>query len=279
MKRLEHVADLRAELAAARAQRARIALVPTMGYLHEGHLTLVDRARAAADCVVVSVFVNPLQFGPDEDFERYPRNLVRDAGLLERRGVDVMFAPEQSELYPSGDPLVRVSPGVLAERLCGAYRPGHFEGMLTVVAKLFNLVQPDTAVFGQKDFQQTVLVRRMVRDLDMPVAIDVAPIIREEDGLAMSSRNAYLDFDQRTRAVSLHRGLQRARDAFRAGERDPVRLRGMVRREIAGGIEPQYIEIVDPETLEPVRMARSGNVVALAAHIGRTRLIDNIVLD
>ncbi|HWV57446.1 MAG TPA: pantoate--beta-alanine ligase [Longimicrobiales bacterium] len=260
--------------------RRRLALVPTMGYLHEGHLSLVDRARARADVVVLSVFVNPLQFGPGEDLERYPRDLARDAELALSRGVDLLFAPGTEEFYPRGAPDIRVTAGPLADRLCGHYRPGHFDGVLTVVAKLFNVVRPDVAVFGQKDFQQAVLIRRMAEDLDFGIEIDVAPIVREEDGLAMSSRNTYLSPSERKSATALYRGLSKARDVFLTGERDGARLCGIVADMV--GREPdarvQYVELVDPHSLDRLDVAVPGSVLAVAAFVGTTRLIDNIVL-
>jgi pantoate--beta-alanine ligase len=251
-----------------------------MGYLHEGHLALVDRARSTADVVALSLFVNPLQFGVGEDLERYPRDQQRDTRLAAERGVDMIFAPSTDEVYPRGQPVVRVSPGPLAHRLCGRFRPGHFEGVLTVVAKLFNILQPDVAIFGLKDFQQSVLIRRMVDDLDMPVEIQVAPTVREPDGLAMSSRNAYLSATERTAATSLYRGLSEASSAFRAGERDAARLCDVVVRTIQA--EPparvQYVELVAADTLEPLERAEPGTVIAVAAHVGATRLIDNVQL-
>lgn len=280
MTRAETIAAVRASVARARASGRRIALVPTMGYLHEGHLSLVDRARELADYVVVSVFVNPLQFGPGEDFDEYPRDAARDAAMLETRGADVMFAPSAEALYPRGEPGVSVVPGALADRLCGAFRPGHFQGVLTVVAKLLNIVRPDAAVFGRKDFQQGVLIGRMVRDLDWDVSIELAPIVREPDGLAMSSRNVYLSAAQRDQALSLSRGLFAAKAAFEAGERDADRLCARAEETLtAAGVQPQYVELVEPEWLEPVARAVQGNVLAVAAYIGPTRLIDNVVLE
>jgi len=281
VKRLTTIAAARAYVAAERRAGARIALVPTMGALHEGHLQLVDHARRHADRVVMSVFVNPLQFGPTEDFARYPRDLERDAGLAEARGVDAAFAPPVEEMYPDGDSGVIISAPGLRDRLCGAFRPGHFDGVLTVVAKLFNIVTPDVAVFGQKDYQQAVLIRRMVRDLDFPLRIEVAPIVRESDGLAMSSRNAYLAARDRARAAALYRGLRAAHDAWRAGERDVAALRSAARAaiEAEGGIDVQYLEVVHPETLEGVDRAEPGSVIAVAAFVGGTRLIDNLILD
>ncbi|HUH12921.1 MAG TPA: pantoate--beta-alanine ligase [Longimicrobiales bacterium] len=276
------VARTRAELAAAlRALRGAggLGLVPTMGYLHEGHLSLVDAARRRAERVVVSIFVNPLQFGPSEDLGRYPRDLDRDLALLEARGADLVFTPEVDAMYPEGDPIVRVGPGRLGEGLCGAFRPGHFEGVLTVVAKLFHLVEPDVAVFGAKDYQQGILVRRMARELDFPLEVELAPIVREPDGLAMSSRNAHLAGEDRARAASLYRGLSAAREAFRAGEPRASILGTLVRRtveEVGGRI--QYVELVDAETLALLERARAGAVLAVAAHVGPTRLIDNVTL-
>jgi len=269
-----------AEVGAARSAGRRIALVPTMGYLHEGHLSLVDRARALADYVVVSVFVNPLQFGPTEDLARYPRDLERDVALLDARGADLLFAPSVEEMYPGGDPAVQVVPVRLADRLCGAARPGHFTGVLTVVAKLFGIVRPDVAIFGQKDFQQAVLIRRMVRDLDMPVEIDVAPIVRDPDGLALSSRNVYLSADERSRALVLSRALFAAADAFGAGTSDASLLLRRVRDMVAAepGVALEYAELVEPDSLEPVDSARPGDVLVIAARVGRARLIDNVIL-
>ena len=270
----------RAELRQALERRpGRIGFVPTMGCLHEGHLSLVDRARARADTVVLSVYVNPLQFGPSEDLARYPRDLERDAALAAARGVDVLFAPDDAEMYPRGTPEVRVAPGPLADRLCGRFRPGHFEGVLTVVAKLFHIVRPDVAVFGQKDYQQAVLVRRMAEDLDFPVAIEVAPTVREPDGLAMSSRNTYLSAAERVRACALFRGLSRAQEAFRQGERRADTLCALVLRTLEEhDVRPQYVELVHPETLAPLAAAEPGSVLAVAAFVGTTRLIDNVIL-
>jgi pantoate--beta-alanine ligase len=279
--------ELRAAVAAARAGGARIALVPTMGYLHEGHLSLVDAARAAADFVVLSIFVNPLQFGAGEDLERYPRDLRRDAALAAARGVDLVFAPAVEEMYPAGEPRVTLSPGRMAERLCGATRPGHFAGVLTVVAKLFLLAQPDVAVFGRKDFQQAVLIRTMVRDLDFPLDVVVAPTVREADGLALSSRNVYLGAQERRSATALSRALAAAQAAFARGEQEPARLLAAARAVLSADsrVQVQYLELVAPDTLEPVtgvgagaRAARADDVLAVAAFVGPTRLIDNVAL-
>lgn len=275
----------RAELADAlgelrRRGDGRVGFVPTMGYLHEGHLELVRHARARTDAVVLSVFVNPLQFGEGEDFAAYPRNQERDAEMAARSGVDLLFAPAAETVYPSGEPDVRVVPGPIGERLDGAHRPGHFAGVLTVVLKLFNLVRPDVAVFGQKDYQQSTLVRRMVADLDLPVEVVVAPVVRADDGLALSSRNAYLGAHERERAPVLYRSLSAAAAAFERGERDAAAILGEARAvlETVPDVRVQYLELVHPDTLEAVGTARAGCVVAIAAFIGRTRLIDNLVL-
>lgn len=277
---LRTIVDVRARVAEARAAGATVALVPTMGFLHEGHLSLLDMARAEADHVVMSVFVNPLQFGPSEDLESYPRDLERDRRLAVGRGVDAVFAPSVAAMYPDGRPRVTVDPGPQAGRLCGAFRPGHFAGVLTVVAKLFGIVAPDVAVFGAKDYQQAVLVARLVTDLDMPVRIALAPLVREADGLAMSSRNALLSEAERADASALSRGLFAARAAFAAGERDPARLAAQVSGavEAADTLRLQYAELVHPETLEPSPEARAGDVLAAAAFAGATRLIDNVRL-
>jgi pantoate--beta-alanine ligase len=278
------VADTRAGLADAlrdlRAGGESVALVPTMGFLHEGHLTLVDRAREQADAAVVSIFVNPLQFGPGEDLEEYPRDRERDLALLAERGAAVAFVPSVEEMYPDGEPRVTVSPGAMGRVLCGAHRPGHFRGVLTVVARLLGLVRPEVAVFGRKDFQQGVLVRRMVTDLELGVEVALAPVVREEDGLAMSSRNAYLGPEERADAPALHRALQAARETVAEGERDPARVLGGIRARIADApsLELQYVEAVHPGTLEPVGALEPGTVVALAAFCGTTRLIDNVTL-
>jgi pantoate--beta-alanine ligase len=276
----DRIAPLRDALAELRAAGARIGFVPTMGSLHEGHLALCDVARATCDTVVMSIFVNPLQFGPGEDLDRYPRDLERDHELAAARAVDVLFAPGTAEMYPRGAPALRlVAPG-MTERLCGAFRPGHFEGVLTVVAKLFNIIGPDVAVFGRKDLQQAALIRRMVADLDMPVRIEVAPIVREADGLAMSSRNVYLGPADRRAARSLSRSLYAAQAAFAAGERDPATLVAAAREilEAEPGVSVQYVELVDPETLDTPDRARAGDAVAVAAYAGATRLIDNHLL-
>lgn len=272
-------AELRREIDLARGEGLRIGFVPTLGFLHEGHLSLVDRALAAADRVVLSVFLNPLQFAPGEDLAQYPRDIDRDMRMAEARGVDLLFVPDRNEMLPI-EPAIFVDAPILAGRLCGAFRPGHFRGVLTIVARLFHLVRPDVAVFGQKDYQQLTLIRRMVRDLDVPVEIVAGPVVREADGLALSSRNVYLATAERADAVLLHAALVAAQHAFAAGTRDAARLIGVARETIARGatIRPQYIELVAPDTLDAVTQARGGDVIAIAAHVGGTRLIDNHVL-
>jgi pantoate--beta-alanine ligase len=280
MIELSSIADLRRWVRDERAAGRRIALVPTMGFLHEGHLRLVDEARRQADRVIMSVFVNPLQFGPAEDLDRYPRDLPRDRALAEARGTDALFVPTEAVMYPPGSE-IRVVPGETANRWEGAARPGHFEGVLTVVAKLFHLVEPDVACFGRKDIQQATLVRQMVQDLDWRLEIVVVPTVREPDGLALSSRNAYLDADQRKRAVVLSTALRAAHDTFRSGERNAAALLGTVRRVLAteAAVKVEYVAIVEPATLAPVETVAADTVVALAVRLGRTRLIDNIILD
>ena len=277
MQLIESVNQMRAWSRAERARGRRIGLVPTMGFLHEGHLRLVDRARERADRVVMSIFVNPLQFGPGEDFATYPRDLERDKKLAAERHVDCLFLPDAKAMYPA-DPLVRVHPGAMADGLEGAARPGHFAGVLTVVAKLFHLVEPDIAVFGRKDFQQAMLVRRMADDLNFGLEVDVAPTVRELDGLALSSRNAYLQVDERRAALALSRALRAVEQAWRGGEADPGPLarRGLdVLR--APGVAPEYLALVD-EQMRPVARVDARTVVLVAARVGKTRLIDNVVL-
>jgi pantoate--beta-alanine ligase len=279
MREVATKAEIRAVLAEARTRGDSVALVPTMGYLHHGHLVLIERARRLADWVAVSIFVNPLQFGPTEDLDRYPRDLEQDRTLADASGADLLFVPSVAEMYPRGEPWISVVPERGAQRLCGASRPGHFRGVLTVVAKLLGVFGPDVAVFGQKDFQQAVLIGRMVDDLDIPVRIEVVPTVREADGLALSSRNVYLSPAERARALALFRGLERCRALFATGERDAEVFRVALRHEITSkGVEPEYADIVDPRTLEPLVRAEPGAVCAVAAHVGATRLIDNIVL-
>jgi pantoate--beta-alanine ligase len=276
---IERIEPLRSALSGPRRSGTSIALVPTMGALHEGHLALVDRARAEAPFTVMSLFVNPLQFGPAEDFARYPRNLEADARLAEARGVDVLFAPQPAELY-ADDRAISVVPTSLASRWDGASRPGHFAGVLTVVAKLFNIVQPDVAVFGQKDVQQATLIRAMVRDLNFPIRVIVAPTVREADGMALSSRNAYLTPGERAQAQLLSRALFAMRRAFEGGERTSAALESVGRRVVDAdpAVRVEYLAVVDPGTLEPAPIAAGDSIAAIAARIGTTRLIDNVIL-
>ena len=257
----------------------RIGLVPTMGALHEGHLSLIRAARAQSDVVAVSLFVNPLQFGPNEDLAKYPRTFERDRQVLEAEKADLLFAPSNDDMYPPGATTFVTVEG-LSEKLCGRSRPGHFRGVTTVVAKLFHIVEPDLAFFGQKDAAQVAIVRRMVRDLNFPVRIVVCPIVREPDGLAMSSRNAYLDPQQRKRATALYRALMRVQTLADTGERSAARLTEAGKQVIAeeAGVRLDYFEIVGPDTLDPVNDISRGALVAVAAFLGATRLIDNLVL-
>ncbi len=251
-----------------------------MGALHEGHLSLVRAATAQCDTVVVSLFVNPTQFGPTEDLAKYPRPYERDRELLEKEGVAILFAPSAEEMYPLGEATWVVVEG-LSEKLDGHSRPGHFRGVTTVVSKLFHIIEPDVAFVGQKDAAQSAVIRRMVRDLNFPVEIVICPIVREPDGLAMSSRNAYLNPDERHRALALHRSLNRVEDESRAGERSAARLIAAATKVFAQ--EPQvrldYFEIVDPDTLDPVDQIERPALVAVAAYVGSTRLIDNRILN
>lgn len=275
---LEGLAAMHQWAAQSRRQGERIALVPTMGALHAGHLSLMRAARERSSRLVVSLFVNPTQFAPGEDLTRYPRTWEADRALMESVPVDAVFAPSVEAMYlPGAQTWVEV--GELTRELCGRYRPGHFRGVTTVVAKLFNLVQPHLAVFGAKDYQQLLAVRQMVRDLNFEIEILAMPIVREADGLALSSRNAYLSSEQRRQALSLSRGLRAAAAAFAAGERNPSLLAAAVRQELArAGVEPQYVEVRDAATLAEVDRVRGPVVVAIAAVIGTTRLIDNLVL-
>ena len=269
---------LRDQVAEWRRQGLTVGLVPTMGYLHEGHLSLIRIARANADRVVVSVFVNPTQFGPNEDFEAYPRDETRDVALCEETGADAVFAPTPEEMYAAGA-TVHVVEDRMSRVLCGKSRPIHFGGVLTVVLKLFHIVMPDVAVFGQKDAQQLAILRRMVRDLDVPVRLIGAPIVREPSGLAMSSRNSYLTNEEKTRALALRRALDAAEAAWAAGRTDVAGVRAEMRAILeAAGADIDYVEFVDAESLEDVPALRSGTLVAIAAKIGHTRLIDNTVL-
>ena len=270
---------MRAWVRQQRAAGARVAFVPTMGALHEGHLRLIDRARALADRVVASVFVNPLQFAPGEDFARYPRDAARDQALLEGRGTDALFLPGTDVMYPVA-PAITLDAPSLTRTLCAPHRPGHFAGVLTVVVKLFHIVEPDVAVFGRKDVQQAVLVRRLAGDLDFALAIEVAPTVREADGVALSSRNAYLSPGERQAARALSAGLDAGHRAYAAGAREPAVVIAAARELLVAepGLRLQYCELVDPATLAPSATAAAEAVLAVAAFAGATRLIDNVVL-
>lgn len=274
---IERVDTMRARVRGWRTAGERVGLVPTMGNLHEGHFALARRARREADKVVASVFVNPLQFGAGEDFERYPRTLEDDAARLRELGVDTVFAPPVSEVYPDGAAvLTRVCVRELSGVLCGAFRPGHFEGVATVVALLFNLVQPDLAVFGEKDYQQLVVIRRMVRDLHMPVEVLGEPTVRERSGLALSSRNQYLSAPQRAIAPRLNQSLRAAARRLEAGDGDIAAIEAEGLRELKGaGFRPDYFAVRDAKTLQPPAPATEDLVVLAAAWLGPARLIDN----
>lgn len=275
---LHTVREMKAASRGAKAAGKRIGFVPTMGFLHEGHAALIRRARELSDCVVVSVFVNPTQFGPQEDLSRYPRALERDSGLCRDLAVEALFVPAPEEIYPPGFQTY-VSVEEVSKPLCGTSRPGHFRGVATVVAKLFHIVSPDVAVFGEKDFQQLQVIRRMVRDLDMDVQIIGFPTVREPDGLAMSSRNTYLSPEERQRALCLSRALSKAQALVSEGTTDAGTLLAEVTATLGGaGAQIDYAELRDPETLEPTETVEPTALLALAARIGATRLIDNRVL-
>jgi pantoate--beta-alanine ligase len=280
MKTCATIAEARAACGAARDGRKRLGLVPTMGALHEGHLSLVRAARAQCDAVAVSIFVNPTQFGPTEDLSKYPRQFDQDCRLLEKEGVEILFSPPVEEIYLQGAVTWVLVKG-LSEKLDGRSRPGHFRGVATIVAKLFHIIEPEAAFFGQKDAAQLAVIRRMVRDLNFPVEIVACPIVREADGLAMSSRNAYLNQEEHGRALVLQRALQEVRLQFQAGQRSASELISAGKEVFAR--EPQirldYFEIVDPETLDPVEGIWQKTLVAVAAYVGTTRLIDNVLLE
>ncbi|ARS52126.1 pantoate--beta-alanine ligase [Kushneria konosiri] len=277
MQTFDDIKALQSTLATWRREGHRIALVPTMGNLHEGHLRLVDAARQHADRVLATIFVNPLQFGPGEDLDRYPRTLVEDQRLLTERGCDLLFAPGVDTLYPQGQSaLTRVSVPQVSEGLCGAHRPGHFDGVATVVSLLFNLTRPDVACFGEKDFQQLAVIRKLVRDQHMPIDIIGVPIARDHDGLALSSRNGYLEIDERARASQLYQCLVDSGRRLEQGEpSEQVLTKGLQQLENAG-FQPEYLTLCDADTLYPVNTWQPGSVLLVAARLGSTRLIDNL---
>lgn len=280
MEIITTVADMKARVAEWKAQGLTIGLTPTMGALHEGHMSLMEAARQACDKVVTSVFVNPIQFGPNEDYDNYPRDLEHDAAIAESKGVDVVFNPSVEEMYPPNYNTYVVME-TLTDTLCGAKRPGHFRGVCTVVNKLMNIVQPDKAFFGQKDAQQLAIIKRMVADLNMNVTIVGCPIVREEDGLAKSSRNAYLSEEERVAALCLSRAIFAAQEAIENGERNASTISKLVADTIEA--EPMsridYVEVVDLANMQPVETLGEAGLVAIAVYIGSTRLIDNYLFD
>jgi len=278
MKICATIDDMRVASRALRRDGKVLGFVPTMGALHDGHVSLVKAAKERCDVIVVSIFVNPLQFGPSEDFAKYPRTFDSDREMLEKEGVDLLFAPSPEEMYPAGA-VTYVTVEGLGEKLCGKSRPGHFRGVTTVVSKLLHIIEPDLAFFGQKDAAQATIIRRMVRDLNLPVEIVVCPIVREPDGLAMSSRNAYLSAQNRKAALVLYRALTEVKQRFDQGERSASKLIAAGKQVLAQepSVRLDYLEIVDPASLDP-RAEASRALVAVAAFIGKTRLIDNIVL-
>ena len=274
MKTVRTVSDLRRELSG----RKRVGLVPTMGFLHEGHLSLIRRAREECETVVVSLFVNPMQFGAGEDLDAYPRDEARDAALAEECGADFLFAPPHDEVYPDGFSTTVEVRG-LTDVLCGAARPGHFAGVTTVVTKLLNMVAPDVAYFGQKDAQQAIVIRKLVRDLDMPIRIEVCPTVRDADGLAMSSRNEYLSEEERARALGLSRALRAAEGTVANGKVAADDVLAAAREQLQkAGIEPEYLELRSAQDLSPVDRVNGSTLLAVAAQVGRARLIDNTIL-
>ncbi len=280
MQTLDTIAAVRQQVAAWRRAGERIAFVPTMGNLHDGHLHLVERAKQLAERVVVTVFVNPMQFGPNEDFERYPRTLAADADKLQQAGVDLLFAPPLEEIYPAGHrSATQIAVVGVSEGLCGASRPGHFVGVATVVAKLFNIVQADVALFGEKDYQQLQVIRQLVADLCFPIEIIGVATVREADGLAMSSRNVFLSDSQRALAPIIYQSLLAAAARIQAGERDYRRVEAAVQASLKQvGLEPDYFAIVDADTLKPAAAEQTSLRLLVAAHLGQTRLIDNMAL-
>ena len=276
---IKKIENLREKLQSHRQSCKKIGFVPTMGYLHQGHMNLVNKAVIDNEIVVLSIFVNPTQFGPDEDYEDYPRDLKRDAAKAKKAGVDYIFTPEVEEMYPQGyNTLVQVNE--LTERLCGASRPSHFQGVTTVVSKLFNIVEPDTAYFGQKDYQQFVVIKRMVQDLNFSINLNMVPIVREDDGLAVSSRNKYLNSEQREAATILYDALSSGKEMILEGERDAVKVKNTMEAMIEDEqlAIKDYVAVVDSKTLKPVSKISGDVVMAMAVFIGETRLIDNFYI-
>jgi len=280
MQIITTIKSLRTRLKAARKNEKSIGFVPTMGYLHEGHLSLIDKSRKENDLTVLNIFVNPKQFAPGEDLDRYPRDKKRDELLAKKSKVDIIFYPSEKEMYPSGGYLTYVTVEKLSNVLCGHSRPGHFKGVATVVTKLLNIVAPDTLYLGQKDAQQAVILKRMVDDLNLPVKVRIMPIVRERDGLAMSSRNSYLSAQERTEAGALHQALKAAKQAIIKGERDTGHITALIKKIIrtqsSGRID--YVACVSFSDLEPLAVVKGKTLIATAAWFGKTRLIDNIVV-
>ena len=281
MKILEAIGDIREEIKEARRNNKSVGFVPTMGYLHGGHLSLIKKAKEKNDLVIVSIFVNPTQFGPGEDFESYPRDLKKDSSLAQSMGADIVFSPSIEEMYPLGCSTYVEIEGDITKKLCGASRSGHFKGVATVVTKLFNIVMPDRAYFGQKDAQQVAVIKRMVKDLHLDVEIVPCPIVREGDGLAMSSRNTYLNEEERRAGTILSKALFEAKERIEGGEINPLKISDFIIETIESEplCEIDYVEVVHGETLESIERVKGDVLIALAVKIGKTRLIDNLRLE
>lgn len=280
MRVIEKISDLKAAITAQRKAGKSIGLVPTMGFLHEGHISLVEASRRDNDITVMSIFVNPAQFGVNEDFDKYPKDIEGDCRKAEEAGTDIIFAPTAAEMYPQGYGTY-VDVNGITNRMCGRSRPGHFKGVATVVTKLFNIVQPDKAYFGQKDAQQAVVIKKLVHELNMNIDIEVCPIVREKDGLAMSSRNVYLSPEERKAALVLSAALAKAERLINEGERDARKIHALIENEICGEslADIDYIAVVDAGTLEEIKLLKGSIMAAVAVRFGKTRLIDNIILE
>lgn len=279
MKVYRSVRSLAKKVFEIRKHNKTIGLVPTMGFLHDGHRSLIKKARQDTDCVIVSIFINPAQFGPKEDLKKYPKSLKKDLGFCEREGVDIVFAPEAEEMYPENY-ATYVNVGNITDALCGASRPGHFQGVATVVTKLFNITMPDIAYFGHKDAQQAIVIKKMAEDLNMSVNIKVMPTVREKDGLAMSSRNVYLSREERIQAQSIYKSLKLAKELFNNGEMDSWKIINKIKRVISKQPDArvEYIKVVDIRDLKDIKKISGKALMAIAVWIGKTRLIDNVVL-
>jgi pantoate--beta-alanine ligase len=278
MKVVESIKDIKGFIADVKRQGRTVGLVPTMGNLHDGHMSLIKSSKADCDITVASIFVNPIQFGRNEDFSKYPRTFCEDKARLEGIGTDVLFCPGVKEMYRDTEARTSLYNEMMEAVLCGKFRPGHFSGVMTVVMKLFNIVRPDKAYFGLKDFQQYVIIKNMVKALDMDTVIIGCPIVREKDGLAMSSRNSYLSKEERQDASAIFKALKKIKEKFNGGESSAARLRSIGLEEISRCLSVQYLELADSDTLKSVDKAERGNLVAVAAFCGTTRLIDNIIL-